>query len=245
MNVKPEISVVVIGLNEEKLVGKCMQSLANQDFHYPYEVIFVDGGSTDKTLEIVSSYVKKLPLTMCGHTIHTIGDARETGFRMTKADIIASTDADIILPPDWIQTIYDHIEKNSECVGLVGSYTIYTHGALVQSIFLALCRIIDICANKVSGFQAFRGMNFAIRRSIWQKAGGFQRNVSAMEDADLARKSSHFGKICYLPKLTVSTTARRFKKNFILGMIYRALAYYYRIYLQDHTKFTTWEQIRE
>lgn len=243
-NKKYSISIVVIGVNEEKLVGKCLSSLAKQEFNKPFEVIFVDGGSKDKTIEIVKTFANKFPLKITGHKIKTIGDARETGFRLTKAEIIASTDADVVLPTNWLKLIDDHFQR-STAVGVVGPYTSIESVGIWRTIIAAICRILDRTGGILCRFQPFRGLNFAIRRNVWLRAGGFAREVSAMEDADLALKASRFGKIDYLSDLVVLTTLRRFKRNLIRGTIYRLLAFYSRIYLRDYGRYTEWEQIRE
>lgn len=246
MNSKPEISVVVIGLNEEKLVGKCMQSLANQDFHYPYEVVFVDGGSTDKTVKIVRSYKKRLHLTVIIYKAIAIGDARQKGCELTSGNMIASTDSDVILPKNWLHTIYSHFKYHPSCTGLVGPYITYPNSVFVQHLFLNLCRAGDFLCRLLIGFYAFRGLNFAVRRTAWLKSGGYERTISALEDVDLALKVSAFGRICYVPGLVILTTARRFKGKIILwNTWYRLMAFYHRVYLRDYTKYKDWEQIRE
>lgn len=246
MKTTPVISVVVIGLNEEKLVGKCMESLVDQDFRYPYEVIFIDGASTDKTVKIVSTYKKRLHLTVVVHKAIAIGDARQKGFELTTAKIIASTDSDVILPTNWLSTIHRHFSNYPDCMGLVGPYVTYPNNYLIQQIFLSLCMVGDVLTRMVTGFYSFRGLNFAVRRKAWVQAGGFERSISALEDVDLALKVSRFGRICYTPHLYILTTARRFKGKIILwNTWYRLMAFYHRVYLRDYTKYKDWEQIRE
>lgn len=242
----PVISVVVIGLNEEKLIGKCMQSLANQDFHESYEVIFVDGGSTDKTVHIVNSFKTALNLTVVIYKVRAIGDARQKGFELTKASIIASTDSDVVLPATWLSMIYSHFSHHPGCIGVVGPYITYPHNYIFQQLFLLFMKTIDHLCKLLVGFYAFRGLNFAVRRIVWRKAGGYERTISALEDVDLALKVSKFGKICYIPNLVVSTTPRRFGGKILLRSAwYRMMAFYHRVYLRDYTKYKDWEQIRD
>ena len=49
----PEIAVVIPTLNEEKYIGPCLESIKNQKFDGPFEIIVVDGGSEDRTVSIV------------------------------------------------------------------------------------------------------------------------------------------------------------------------------------------------
>jgi glycosyltransferase involved in cell wall biosynthesis len=239
----PLISIVVIGLNEEKLVRRCMESIAAQNFSNPYEVIFVDGGSKDRTIEIVKEFSSRMNLKIVIHKGMGIGDSREEGFCTSTASIIVSTDSDVILPLDWLSRIYTYFCTHPDCLGVVGPYTIYPSGPLYKYLFVLLVRFWDSVGRMVSGFQAFRGMNFGVRRDAWMKAGGFVRTISALEDVDLALRVSTFGRIHYLSKLIVLTTPRRFDRNILKSTLYRLMAYYHRVFLRDY-KYAEWDQIR-
>lgn len=240
----PLISVVVIGLNEEKLIGRCMESLARQQCDIPYEVIFVDGGSKDRTVEIVKQFVSKIRVKIIIQNGKGIGEAREEGFRAATASIIASTDSDIILPIDWIKRIYHYLKTHPNCLGVVGPYTVYPGSQIFKYVFVTLIRFFDFIGKIISGFHSFRGMNFGIRKDAWIKTGGFERTISALEDVDLALRVSKFGQICYLSTLIVETTPRRFNKDILSSTIYRILAYYHRVFLRNY-KYGEWKQIRE
>jgi glycosyltransferase involved in cell wall biosynthesis len=239
------VSVVVIGLNEEKLVGRCMDSLVQQDFDLPFEVIFADSGSTDNTVRIVSSYAKRLNLRIVRFKSRSIGEIRQEGFQKATASIICSTDSDSFVSSDWVRTIYEYFHTHKNCVGVMGPYVTYPASFFERALFLFGCRMIDHFTRIISGFYNFRGMNFAVKRTIWKQAGGFERSISALEDVDLALKVSKFGKIDYLSNLVASTTPRRFSAHVWSSMVYRLNAYYYRVYARDYTKYARWEQIRE
>ncbi len=55
-----QISIIIRTKNEENFIGKTLQSLFNQKVEYPFEVIVVDSGSTDSTLNIVRKYDVKI-----------------------------------------------------------------------------------------------------------------------------------------------------------------------------------------
>jgi glycosyltransferase involved in cell wall biosynthesis len=239
------ISVVVIGLNEEKLVGRCMDSLVHQDFDLPFEVVFADSGSTDNTVRIVSSYAKRLNLKIVRYKSRGIGEIRQEGFQKASAPIICSTDSDSFVPSDWVRMIYEYFHSHKNSVGVMGPYVTYPASFFERALFLVGCRLIDHFTRIISGFYNFRGMNFAVRKHTWKQTGGFERSISALEDVDLALKVTKLGKIDYLPNLVVSTTPRRFGTHVWASMIYRLNAYYYRVYARDYTKYTRWEQIRD
>jgi len=97
------ISVIVPFCNSEKYIGDCISSLLRQS--YPrenFEVIMIDNNSTDLSVEIVRHY----PL------IHLLSEkkqgayaARNRGIRQARGEIIAFTDSDCAVAPDWLQNI--------------------------------------------------------------------------------------------------------------------------------------------
>src|SRR3989344_7794863 len=101
-----KISVVIPAFNEEKNIDKLIQSLLNQE-EPADEIIVVDNNSTDHTDAIVKNYnVRILHEPKQGIT-----HARNRGFDEAKYEIIARTDADTVLPTDWIRKIKNDFKK--------------------------------------------------------------------------------------------------------------------------------------
>ena len=131
-----KISVVIPALNEEKLLPKTLASL-NQQTRKPDEIIVVDASSTDKTAmlakdagAIVISIPKK-----------TIGYSRQQGLFKATGDIVATTDADAILPPDWIERIERALTKPG-VVGYFGGFRVID-GPKLYSFYIN--RIQHLC----------------------------------------------------------------------------------------------------
>src|SRR5512137_590710 len=96
------ISVIIPTFNEEESIAQCLVSLSHQTVpRSEYEIIVVDGGSKDATCEIAQKYADQVFL----QTSKKVGGARNDGAKAAKGEIIATTDADCILPPTWIQRI--------------------------------------------------------------------------------------------------------------------------------------------
>ena len=96
------ISVIIPTFNEEENIAQCLVSLCHQTvLRSEYEIIVVDGGSKDATCEIAKKYADKV----FTQTSKKVGGARNDGVKEARGDIIATTDADCILPPDWIKRI--------------------------------------------------------------------------------------------------------------------------------------------
>jgi len=95
---QPFVSVVVVAYNSARTLGETLDSLAALD--YPdYEVLVVDGGSTDGTVELARSRAGVRVLRADGATI---GACRNRGVEASRGDYVAFTDSDCAVPPDWL-----------------------------------------------------------------------------------------------------------------------------------------------
>lgn len=110
-----KISVIIPTYNEEKSIGDCLDSLGKQSYK-DIEVIVVDDGSVDKTLEVLSKLKDKqsLPLRGKSEKLKVFeqkhkgpGEARNLGVRHAKGKILVFVDADMTFAPDFIQKLVD------------------------------------------------------------------------------------------------------------------------------------------
>ena len=144
-----------------------------------------------------------------------IGSARESGFSSALSEIVASTYADSLVPQDWISKIFGEFWADKDLKGLVGTYIFDSKPKLFNFLSKNVMGLADYLHRILTGSFAFRGINFAIRRNAWKKAGGFNTKISALEDVDLSLRVGKFGKIKYLPDLAVNTSYRRFEGRFL------------------------------
>lgn len=113
----PEVSVIVPAYDEADDIDDCLAALVNQT--YPderYEVIVVDNGSSDGTVSIVRDY----PVTLVSETERQSSyAARNTGIEHASGEVLAFTDADVTVLPDWIES---GVEALAETDGLAAVY---------------------------------------------------------------------------------------------------------------------------
>lgn len=111
------VSVVVVARNEERNVSPCIESILAQN--YPrdeYEVIIIDGGSTDRTQEIVRRYPVRLIVADRG----IIGYQRNMGVRNARGGYVAFTDADCVADREWLRKLVKALEDGESEVVAVG-----------------------------------------------------------------------------------------------------------------------------
>ena len=103
-----KISIIVPVYNVEKYIGKCLDTIVNQDFH-DYEVIVVIDGSTDDSESIVREYQKKYPeiIKIICQENKGLGGARNTGIMSAKGEYLVFVDSDDMLYPNILHDVYE------------------------------------------------------------------------------------------------------------------------------------------
>lgn len=200
----PFITVVVPALNEESVLGRCLESLIIQECTFNYEIIVVDNGSSDRTADIARAY----GATVIREWRRGVGWARATGFAHARGQIIASTDADTVVPPYWLARFARIFREHPEVVGIGGRF-IYTDGPLSVRLLGRLGNyltpaIVRLCPC----FWSFSGFNFAVRRTAYLAIGGFRTDLAYGEDWDLGKRLRQQGRVIVDQDLWVKTSGQ-------------------------------------
>ncbi len=116
----PTISVILPTYNAEKDLKKCLDSIKMQD--YPkdkLEILVIDGGSKDKTLEIA----KKYKTTILFNPFRDCDEGKSIGLRHAKGEIIALIDADNELSsPQWFRTMIQPLLEDKTIFGVASPW---------------------------------------------------------------------------------------------------------------------------
>lgn len=207
-NNKPLISVVIPAFNEEKHLPACLNAIKKQTFK-DFELIVVDNNSTDKTGEIA----KKFGARVVKEKKQGMTPARERGFQEAKADIIARTDADTIILPNWLKIIYETFEKSPKVVAMTGPF-LSPSSRIPDKITQEFSYLISVKLGKLLfGHVCLLGPNMALRKSAWQKLKVNTDDKKVHEDYDLSSHIAKVGKIIYNKKLKVIFSLRRITEN--------------------------------
>lgn len=106
----PSISIVISAYNAEKYIADCIESILEQTFS-DFELIIVDDGSEDRTLEISAKYNdSRLNLISSDHNFIK---SLNTGISLARGKYIARMDADDTMIPNRLELQYHYMEENS------------------------------------------------------------------------------------------------------------------------------------
>lgn len=100
------ISLVVPNLNEAPYLRVFLESLAAQIFK-GFELILVDGGSTDESISIVEKFLGRFPIRVLIDSTPNIGYIRNLGSKHARGDLIFHTSSDVILEPWLLYSVCD------------------------------------------------------------------------------------------------------------------------------------------
>jgi len=222
MSEHPLVSVVITGLNEEYNIKNCIHSILFSQSYPNYEVTYVDGGSSDRTLEIIESIMKNAPgpaaskIKIAKDIRSTPAKARNTGITCSNGDIIAFLDADCVAPNNWLQRLVETFKKTGDEIGGIGGPYAIPEQATKKTfiIFRALDtpfggNVLTVqFAHETPGTKIVNAVpagNSAYWRKILEKVGGFNPDLRYCEDHDLCRRiiAEHRKAILFNPKLYV------------------------------------------
>ncbi len=211
------VSVIIPAYNEEGTISDCLDSLVKQKTSLEFEVIVVNNNSTDKTVERVNQYKDRLSLRIIDQPIKGRGAARKKGFDDAKGEIIFSTDADTVVPSNWIGE-FTNVLKTGNIVAVTGACKIESLSKTTNSVFNFLQPFMMRIYRIIFGHYCLSGFSFAIYKNRYVKSDGFDQSLNAQEDIDLSFKVSKLGKIEF-SNLRVTSSARRFNKGLFQGLL--------------------------
>ena len=202
------VSIIIRCLNENENLKILIPILLNQTMDN-FEIIFVDSGSTDGSLETIQKYVlshEKISLTHIDKKEFTFGKSLNIGFQKSNGDIIISLSAHCFPSSNnWLKSIIAPFDTSN--IGIVYGLqsphpkTRHSEASVQNTWFNGISRITD---------DAFlNNGNAAYRKTIWEKFK-FNEELTGLEDIDIGMKSINEGfKIFILQNLKSNIYIRK------------------------------------
>ena len=198
------VSIIVPTLNEAFQISATLHALQNVEGDK--EIIVVDGGSTDRTPELVIAQGVKLLYSMRGR-----GPQMHTGALQAMGDVFWFVHADTCPPPQALQEITKALGNPAVAGGNFGLlFDGSSRAARQLTAIYPYLRWLGLCYGDSGIF---------LRRSHYEAIGGFAP-VALFEDLDLLRKLRKAGRFVHLPCRMVTSSRRFEKRNFALMWIH-------------------------
>jgi rSAM/selenodomain-associated transferase 2 len=195
-NLRPAISIIIPILNEASSIGRTLDALAK--FSEPLEVIVVDGGSDDDTVEIVRQHKVKLMTADRGR-----GEQMHAGARAAQGAVFWFLHADTVPSPDAVRQIVESL-RDPRVVG--GNFDVQFDSRRRSARFLRWfyrqLRSVGVCYGDAAIF---------VHREAYEHVGGF-KPFPIFEDLDLVRRLRKYGRMVNVPDYVI-TSARRFEER--------------------------------
>jgi N-acetylglucosaminyl-diphospho-decaprenol L-rhamnosyltransferase len=191
----PLASVIVVCWNSADILGRCLDRLLAQDYAN-YEIIVVDDGSEDDTLEVAERALSNGKLTIvrsprnrgCPH-------ARNLGLRRARGEIIAFIDADGFAAPHWLRHVVDAFAEDTSIGGVASTVFFEANPLVINGAGGIVNRqgwSADLSMNEsyeraeiVSEALYPMGCGMAMRRSAVERVGPFDdRMLNYYDDVD-------------------------------------------------------------
>ena len=217
---EPKISVIIPARNEADKIERCLEAVFSQSLK-PYEVIIVDGRSTDDTVE----KAEKFPVKIFFQDYGACGAARQIGLENAEGEYLAFTDADCIPSRGWLHNLTTQFE-----VGIVGA------GGGIENVGEGLwIRSINLAQNAFLGggssiqtrlfpekrfVKSISACNSLYRKKDLVEVGGFNIHLSGADETELNQRLTKRkkGKLLYVPSAVVVHDHGRSLKEFARNM---------------------------
>lgn len=221
------ISVIIPTLNEEENLGVCFKSLMEQTIDN-FEVIIVDGGSKDRTLDLAEAYGFNI-LEVEKKRDHDVGAAKNEGAKYAKGDILFFPDADMILEPNCLEVLNKGY-KYPDIIG-IACKVLPSQGSVLENRMYQVNNILAEVANRIGILEISYFSCHSYLKTYFEKVGGFREDLNACEDLDLSLRLRNLGKYLVTHKTTLWTSPRRLREWTYLGYVFKYIKYLSQYYL--------------
>ncbi len=179
-------SIIIPTYNRLPILQKCLRAMEDQDFEQPYELLVVDDGSTDGTVEFLQSNTSTFPHVRLVQQDHGgAAIARNLGIDLAEGEVIVFIDSDLVVTPRFL---------SAHAQALAGNDQAFTYGLVINTNDFEQPTSAKIKVQDIS-MAFFATGNVAIAKHWLVKAGKFDPSFRqyGWEDLELGVRLKNLG----------------------------------------------------
>jgi glycosyltransferase involved in cell wall biosynthesis len=195
----PRVSIVIPMRNAQDYISEALTAILCES-QTPLEVIVVNDGSTDASLDRVAAF-RDSRIRVFEGPHRGISACLNAGLAKARGSIVMRCDADDVFPQSRIQEQVSWLDSHPEFDAVCGSFsTIDEKGGQIVDMFCG-SHPIEITSELIEGSTRTHLGTYAIRLSLVKKVGGFREYFETAEDIDFQFRLGGHGRIAFVPKL--------------------------------------------
>ncbi|MFI3326823.1 MAG: glycosyltransferase [Clostridia bacterium] len=170
---KFDLSIIIPVYNSEKYIKTCLDSIINQKTKYSYEIILINDGSKDSSLEIIKNYEKANPnlIKVYSQENQGISITRNKGLELAQSEYVGFIDNDDFVSEDYIEKLLDRAKKTNADIVKCGHYRYSSADEkIVADIRYDDISITGDIGNNIVKYKGFVWEGF-IKRELWKNLG--------------------------------------------------------------------------
>ncbi len=179
-----EISIVIPALNASETISQQLSALAEQSWQEEYEVIVVDNGSNDQTVDVIQSYnssIKNLKVIEA-KAKRGAGYARNIGAEQACGDFLLFCDADDVVDSRWVEEMVIALKKYSFVCSRLNFSRL--NNQTIQNSRYCIQQNGVIQNDNPPYFTHAATSGLGVRKELHESVGGFDESFYTCEDAD-------------------------------------------------------------
>jgi glycosyltransferase involved in cell wall biosynthesis len=206
-----QLSVVIPTFARPEILRLTLEGLCNQrDSNSLAEVVVVNDGSDERTASVVRSFSDRLPIHYLEQPKRSVSSARNLGISFARSPVLLLLDDDVIPGPDLIgEHAKFHYERSRDDSALLGYVT--WHPDLPTSPFMrwygeygALFGYSLLVNNQEVNARFFYSCNISLKRKLLISHGGFNENLTVLEDNELGFRLAQEGMRLFFRKSAIA-----------------------------------------
>jgi glycosyltransferase involved in cell wall biosynthesis len=199
------VSIVIPLYNKEQSICKTIESVLQQTYT-DFELIVVNDGSTDNSLEVVRNLVNEIPLWIIDKSNGGVSSARNAGVNVAKGRFIALLDGDDVWFPEHLERLKKAIYKYPKVKFFGSGYQRISGKWIYFTIPWGGYKISDVFSCFKWG-QPINSSTVVIDKEVWNIVGGFNERFSFYEDYEFFFRVGQVTKCCVVQNVSASYTS--------------------------------------